>query len=80
MKYLFILSLLIPTFVYCATIKATGYVRVEIIAPDHLDDLMVSATNLIIQNNSTNNLSIDLGYDNQSVTIQYSEASIEFIF
>ena len=80
MKYLFILLLLIPTFVYCATIKATGYVRVKIVAPDHLDDLMVSATNLIIQNNSTNNLSIDLGYDNQSVTIQYSEASIEFIF
>lgn len=80
MKYLFILLFLIPTFAYCATIKATGYVRVKIVAPDHLDDLMISATNLIIQNNSTNNFSVDLGYNNQAVAVQYSEANIEFIF
>lgn len=80
MKYLFILLLLIPTFAYCVTIKATGYVRVKIITPDHFDDLMISATNSIIQNNSTNNFSIDLGYNNQSVAVQYSEANIEFIF
>lgn len=80
MKYLFILLLLIPTFAYCATIKATGYVSVKIIAPDHFDGLMISAANLIIQNNLTNNFSIDSSYNNQSVTVQYSEDNIEFIF